>query len=366
MENTQQPPQMISLEDIATKTFDKTQETAPTLAEQMLPTPPEVVTPPKIEDVVTTPPATEGQPKATRYSEKIKNLIEDGFLEDVSITLDDKEVFISEIDIQDKDTYDSILESIKAEKKKQREEKYISKEGLDETFLKIVETRKAGGNVNEIIKENVSAIDQLSNLKNTLDSVEIADAEKEQLAINIVAQNLQQKGLSQKVIQAQIEDYIESGNLETQANTILDIHLELHGQAIEQKKQVELQRIEKEKEDFKTFKKTISSAYKEFGLPDAIQKVLVENATKLDEYKISNSDKLYFEAQQKNPDLYAKVNFLLNNPQEFEKWISGKKITDAKKEIIRSSIVINTNRKKESKSNSLNTLEDIAANTFNK
>lgn len=366
MENTQQPPQMISLEDIATKTFDKTQETAPTLAEQMLPTPPEVVTPPKIEDVVTTPSATEGQPKATRYSEKIKNLIEDGFLEDVSITLDDKEVFISEIDIQDKDTYDSILESIKAEKKKQREEKYISKEGLDETFLKIVETRKAGGNVNEIIKENVSAIDQLSNLKNTLDSVEIADAEKEQLAINIVAQNLQQKGIENDMIEAHIKNYIEKGTLETIANSVLDNHLELHGQAIEQKKQVELQRVEKEKEDFKVFKKTISSTYKEFGLPDAMQKVLVENATKLDEYKISNSDKLYFEAQEKNPNLFAKVNFLLNNPEEFEKWISGKKITDAKKEIIRSSIVINTNRKKESKSNSLNTLEDIAANTFNK
>lgn len=366
METTQQPPQIISLEDIATKTFGETQETTPTLAEQMLPTPPEVVTPPKIENVITPPIVEEVQPKATKYSEKIKNLIEDGFLEDVSITLDDKEVFISEIDIQDKDTYDSILESIKSEKKKQREEKYISKEGLDETFLKIVETRKAGGNVNEIIKENVSAIDQLSNLRNTLDSVDVEDKDKEQLAINIVAQNLQQKGLSQKVIQAQIEDFIETGSLETEANTILDSHLKLHGQAIEQKKQVELERVEKEKEDFKIFKKTISSTYKEFGLPDAMQKVLVENATKLDEYKISNSDKLYFEAQQKNPDLYAKVNFLLNNPKEFEKWISGKSVTEAKKEIIKSSIVINTNRKKESKSNSLNTLEDIAANTFNK
>lgn len=366
MENTQQPPQTISLEDIATKTFGETQETTPTLAEQMLPTPPEVAALPKIEDVVTIPNVEEAQPKSTRYSEKIKNLIEDGFLEDVSITLDDKEVFISEIDIQDKDTYDSILESIKSEKKKQRDEKYISKEGLDETFLKIVETRKAGGNVNEIIKENVSAIDQLSNLRNTLDSADVEDKDKEQLAINIVAQNLQQKGLSQKVIQAQIEDYIENGNLETEANIILDNHLELHGQAIEQKKQVELERVEKEKEDFKTFKKTISSTYKEFGLPDAMQKVLVENATKLDEYKISNTDKLYFEAQQKNPELYSKVNFLLNNPKEFEKWISGKSVTEAKKEIIKSSIVINTNRKKESKSNSLNTLEDIAASTFNK
>ena len=142
------------------------------------------------------------------------------------------------------------------------------------------------GDISEILRENVQAIDQLSNLRNTLDSVDVEDKDKEQLAINIVAQNLQQKGLSNKVIQAQIEDFIETGSLETEANTILDSHLELHGQAIEQKKQVELERVEKEKEDFKIFKKTISSTYKEFGLPDAIQKVLVENATKLDEYKI--------------------------------------------------------------------------------
>jgi len=360
--NQQQPPQVISLDDIANKAFGETQEAAPTLSEQMLPTPPVAeVTPPSVNDL----PKVEEQ-KATRYSEKIKNLIEDGFLEDVSITLDDKEVFISEIDIQDKDTYDSILESIKAEKKKQREEKYISKEGLDDTFLKVVEARKAGVNVNEIIQENISAIDQLSNLRNALDSVEIEDKEKEQLAINIVAQNLQQKGLSQKVIQAQIEDYIENATLETEASSILDSHLQLHSQAIEQKTQVELQRVEKEKEDFKIFKKTISTTYKEYGIPESMQKVLVENATKLDEFKISNTDKLFFEAQQKSPDLFAKVNFLLNNPQEFEKWISGKKVTEAKKDIIKSSIVINTNRKKESKSGGLNSLEDIAANTFNK
>lgn len=184
MENTQQPPQTISLDDIANKTFGETQETTPNLAEQMLPTPPEVVTPPKIENVVTAPPVAEEQSKTTtRYSEKIKNLIEDGFLEDVSITLNDEEVFLSEIDIQDKDTYDSILENIKAEKDKQRGEKYISKEGLDETFLKVIETKKAGGDISEILRENVQAIDQLSNLRNTLDSADVEEKDKEQLAI---------------------------------------------------------------------------------------------------------------------------------------------------------------------------------------
>lgn len=358
----QQQPTMISLEDIASKAFAQEEEKTtilPPAPEQPIVEAPKVEEKPKVEDV------TPAVNTTTVYSQKIKHLIEDGFLEDVSITLNDEEVFLSEVDIQDKDTYQSILEGIKAEKEKQRSEKYISKEGLDENFLKVIETKKAGGDITEVLRENIQAIDQLSNLKNTLDSVEIEDKDKEQLAINIVAQNLQQKGLSQKVIQAQIEDYIESGALETEANSILDSHLELHGQAIEQKKQAEIQRAEKEKEDFKTFKKTIATTYKEFGLPDNIQKVLVENATKLDEFKISNNHKLFFEAEQKNPDLYAKVGFLLNHPQEFEKWISGKRVTEAKKEIIKSSLVINTNKKRESKAGNLSTLEDIAANTFN-
>ncbi len=365
--NQQQPPQMISLEDIATKTFDKVEETVtPTIVDQLLPPTPiqADIVPPTIE--VVPPVVEEVKPTTTNYTKKINSFIEAGLLEDVSITIDDKEVFLSEIDIQDKETYDSILESVKAEKDKQRDEKYISKEGLDEITEKIIEIRRAGGNVNDIIQENVSAIDQLTNIKKTLDSVEVEDKEKEQLAINIIAQKLQQGGFSNKVINAQIEDYIENGNLENEANTILDEHLALHGQAIEQKRQSELQRVEQEKEEFKTFKKNLSTTYKEFSVPENIQKVLIENATKLDEYKVSNTDKLYFEAQTKNPDLYAKVNFLLNNPQEFEKWISGKKITETKKEIIKSSIVINTNRKRDNKPNNLNSLEDIAQNTFNK
>ena len=362
MENTQQQPQVISLDDISEKLFGETQEvTTPTIAEQMVQELPTVETPPPPVNEI----ATEELKTATRYSEKIKSLIEDGFLEDVSITLDDKEVFLSDIDIQDKDTYNTILENIKADKKKQREEKYISKEGLDETFLKVVEARKAGGNVNEIIQENISAIDQLSNLRNALDSVEVEDKEKEQLAINIVAQNLQQKGLSQKVIQAQIEDYIDSGSLENEATSILDGHLQLHNQAIEQKTQLEFQRLEKEKEDFKVFKKTLSSKVKDFGIPDSMQRVIVENATKLDDLKISNTDKLYFDYQQNDPDTFSEIAFFLTNPKAFKEWFSGKKVTEAKKEIIKSSIVINTNKKRESKG-STTTLEEISENLFNK
>lgn len=358
----QQQPQTISLADIANRTFGEAQETPAPLAEQVLPTPPAPadVTPPTIKDVVETPEPVKPTVSVSDYSKQIKSFIEAGFLDDVSITVDDQEAFLSEIDIKDEETYKTILSSIKEEKDKLRNEKYISKEGLDETFLKVIETKKAGGDISEILRENVQAIDQLSSFKNALDSVDVEDKEKERLAINIVAQNLQQKGLSDKIINAQLEDYIESGTLETEANAILDNHLELHSQAIEQKKQVELQRAEKDKEDFKTFKKELTSKYKAENIPDNISKVLIENATKLDEYKISNTDKLYFEAQQKNPDLFAEVNYLLNNREEFKKWVSGKKSFDAKKEIIKSSLVINTQRKKETNNRNGTSLEDIA------
>jgi hypothetical protein len=367
MENQQQAPQLISLDDIANIAFEAGIEEKPKTEEDTnadLPVPPKVedVIEPiehiKVEDITSV-------PKVSLYTNKIKSLIEDGFLEDVSISFDGKEAFLSEIDIQDKDAYNSILEGIKEDKKKKRDEKYISRDGIDETTEKLIEIRKAGGDITDLIKENVTAIDQLVNLKSALDGYDMEDRDKEQLAINILSQDLQQKKLSKKVIQAQIEDFIESGTLEREASEIIDSHLSQHKEAIEHKKQSQLKKAEAEKENQKVFKKTLSNTYKEYQLPDNIQKVLVENATKLDDLKISNTDKLYFNAQEANPELYAKVNFLLNNPQEFEKWISGKKITEAKKEIIKSSIVINSNKKRETRGNNFNTLEDIAANQFN-
>ena len=357
MENQQQP-QMISLADIANRAFGETEPQQQEVVEQQLNPIAEVIETPQIIPEVVSP--IEALKQTSKYSEKIRGLIEDKFLDDVTITYNDQEVYLSDIDIQDKEAYDAILEGIKTEQEKQRSEKYISKEGLDENFLKVVETRKAGGNVNEIIQENVSAIDQLLGLKNTLEGYEIEDREKEQIAINIVAQNLQQKGLSQKVIQAQIEDYIDNGDLETEATSIIDSHLGLHSQAIEQNRQNELQRQEQEKEDLKTFKKTISSKIKDFGIPESMQKVLVENATKLDNFKISNTDRLYFEAQQKNPDLFAEIVFFLNNPDAYRDWVGGKKATKAKQEIIKSGLVINLNKKKEVSNRSGTSLEEIA------
>lgn len=367
----QQQPTQVNPEDIFKQVFGGEGEKEKT-QEHQLPEPPKAEIP-TVEDVLnqaptqTTPkteePKTE-QPKTSEYSNKIKSFIEAGLLENVAITVDDEEVFLSDVDIQDEDTFKTILEGIKEEKEKQLKEKYISKEGLDETTEKLIEIRKAGGDITEIIKENVQAIDQLQHFKSILEDGD--DKQKEQLAINILAQDLRQRGLKDSVINVQLQEFINDGVLEEEADKILSSHLSLHQQEIENKKQAELDRLEKEKEEFKAFKKNLSSTYKGWNIPENIQKVLVENATKADEYQVTNTDKLYFDVKTNNPELFAKLNFFLNNPQEFEKWISGKKVLETKKEVIKSSIRINTSKTKPMRDFNSNNLDDIAEQILNK
>lgn len=369
----QQQPREISAQELFDNAFKGVEEKKEETPINELPTPPvnkeeeevktEVPTNDVLQQEIDTP--LEGKQK-TNFQKRINNLISDGFLEDVSINIDGEDVFLSEAEIQDEETYKTILESIKEEKDKKLKENYISKEGLDDITQKLIEVKKAGGDITEIIKKDVKAIDQLTNLRNTLDSVEIEESDKEKLQINIISQDLHYRGLSPKVIQAQIQDYVENGALSNEADKILNAHLELYNNEIEKKRQQELDRLNKEKEDLKLFKKDLSSKYKSWNLPDNIYKTLLDNATKLDQDSISNTDKLYFEAQ-KNPELFAKVNFLLNNPNEFEKWVGSKKAVEAKKEIIKSSIVINTNKINDKKSKrSKDSLGDLADDVFNK
>ena len=216
--------------------------------------------------------------------------------------------------------FTQIVEGWKTAQKTEKDSKYISKEGLDDSFLKIIETRKAGGDITEQLRVNVTAIDQLTQLKDNIDN--------EQVQINIVAHSLEQQGIKKGVIKAQIDAHIEDGTLEEEANSILDTHLGTHQQAIEAKKQSELERVEKEKEDNKNFKKNLTSNFKEMKLPETLVKHLVDNATKLDEDRISNTDKLYFKEAQ-DPETI----FFLNDREGYKKYIASKAVLNTKQQI---------------------------------
>lgn len=312
----------------------------------------EVVTPPVQEQIVATPPTQETPivtepvipeaPKVivTDYSKRLKTLIADGFIENVAITYNDEEAFLDDIKDLDEESYNQIIKSYKEEKEKEHKSKYISTEKFDDQTKKLLEIKQAGGNISDIIRENVTAIEQLQQLKDNIDN--------ENVQANIVGKDLEQRGLDFELIKSQIKVLIDKGELEAKATEILDSHLSVQSEAIEQKRTAELKRLEDEKEGLKNQRKDLSAKYKEYGLPENIQKVLVDNATKLDNERISNTDKLYFEAQ-KNPELFAELNFFLNNPEEFKKWVSSKKVLDSKLDNVKKAFSINISNTKKPK-----------------
>jgi hypothetical protein len=257
------------------------------------------------------------------YSKKLSSLIEDGLIEDFSIDLDGEEVYISDLKDLDKDGYQEILRAIKEEKDKELKTKYISADDIDEDTKKIIEIRKNGGDITQLIQQNLTTIDQLTQIKQSID--------EEQTQINVVVHALKQQGVKPAVINAQIQALIDDGELETEANTILDGYLKVQRDIIEEKRQSQLQEIEKEKEEIKNTRKELSSYYKEMKLPESMVKTLVDNATKFDQDKITNTDKLYFEAI-KDPKKLAEINLFLNNPDAFKKHISSKDVLKTKLE----------------------------------
>ena len=61
----------------------------------------------------------------------------------------------------------------------------------------------------------------------------------------------------------------------------------------------------------------------------------------------------------KDPKKFAEINLFLNNPEEFKKWISSKKVLESKLNTIKPLFSININNQKKAKLSS-NSLEDYA------
>lgn len=297
---------------------------------------------PDVEDKVETPP-TPRQKSDNKYKEKLRDLISDNVIEDFAVDVvgengETTQVLASELKSVDKDLYKTLIDSYKEAKTKSIDEKYISREGLDEFTEKIIEVKKAGGSLAEAIQPNIKAVEQISDIKERLNNSEPNEAL--QTAVNIVAQDLQRKGLSERVIQAQIKDYVDNLEIDVIANEILDSHLISHKEDIEYKRQEELGRITKQREDQKNFRTALIAEYKELGISDNLKKVLVDNATNQDSENITNTDKLYFEASQ-DPKKFAKVNYMLNNLESFEDFISHKKVLMNKAQNLKSIITVN-------------------------
>ena len=306
-----------SVSDVQKEEAPKT-EVAPTLQEQINQEPPAQ----ELEEVK----IIEEAPKTSEYKKRISQLIEEGFLLDspISITNDKGEkesVFLSELKNVDKETYTALLTQYKEATEKENKEKYISTEGIDEVTKNLIEIRKAKGDITELIQNNVSAIDKWQSTKDSL-------TDNEQLQMQVVAWELKGKGLTDRVIDAQLQDYIDNLQLDTEAERIVDENLSAHKGEIENKKNQIIQKAEEEKQNQRQVEKAVATIYKDKKLPEHLQKVFLKNATRFDENGMTNTEKLFFESQ-KTPEDLAEITFFLSDREAYKAWVSSTPVLKA-------------------------------------
>lgn len=263
-------------------------------------------------------PPIQNQPNSYYYDNVVKDYIESGDWDDMVVETEvDGETVekpLSEIENIDKDTFHQIRSEIKKLKDEEFNEKYISVEGLDETTKKMVELKRKGGDISSLIQAEVKHVHPLKGL----------DLDDEKVHEGLLRQKLTYQGIDEDVIHQTIAKYKKDLVLDKKASEIIEeINTNFDGY-VEAESQRQLKEIEATKEKQKEFRKTMSETIKGLDIKEEkIVKSLLDSATKIDSEGLSQVDKAFFEAKQ-NPNLFAKITFLLTDEELYDKHMGVK------------------------------------------
>lgn len=269
-------------------------------------------------------------PKQSVYSDLIKDYIEDGDWTDGAIEIEDENGEVKQVNLLDlKDVTPEQFKQIKAGQKALRDEefksKYISVDKLDETTRKIIEIKQAGGDTRELFQMQAEIVNPLDNL----------DLEDERVHEYLVRQKLSANpDLDQDDIDNKVRKLKANFTLDTEAKKIINEVNTNFTSVVEQKQKEHAAILEKVQEEQKTFKKQMTQTYKDLKLNDNIVKNLVENTSKFDEYGLTNVDKAFFESK-KNPELFAKIAYLILDEKGFNEYQGVKVKNDVTKETLK-------------------------------
>jgi len=274
------------------------------------------------------------EPKQSVYLDKAKEWISEGFWEDVDIEVEvDGEVTL--VPLQDlTEITPEIFETLKEQQKELRskkiKDKYIEVDGLDDTTKRMIELKKAGGDISELIQTEVQYVHPLQNL----------DLENEQVQEYLVREKLKSQGLKPQYIEAEIAEMKENVSLDLEANKIIEEVNTNFARVVEQKQKEHLEKVEQIKEEQKNFKKSMVSTFRDLGLQkESLVKTLTDRVASFDENGLTEIDKAFFEAK-KNPQLFAKVAYMLTDEEGFNELVGVKIKNDVKKETVRNILKI--------------------------
>jgi len=285
--------ELIGTEEVVT--LEELAKVAP--AEEVLATP-KVAAAPKAED--------------TQYNKKLKELIELGLIKDYQVTIgegeDAKELYFSEFENLDKEGLEDIIRNCKEIEQKEIDENYISSKGLTDRAKQYLEIDKAGGDITQLLQEEKEYVSPISTY----------DLETEYGQEALVRADLRNKGIRPNVINATIDDMKADFTLDAEAKQIATDVTSTFDKYVEKRKQEQLAENKATEEAKKEARKNLNLELKEFkNLNETQRKVILDNATNINQYGITNSMQMYFDIE-KDPKKYAQLVVFMNNPEAYK------------------------------------------------
>lgn len=252
------------------------------------------------------------------YRSLIQENIEDGDWSDAEIDVEDEEgntvsIPIGEIEDITPEVYRQLKDAQKALREEDFNSKYISKEGLDETTLKMVDLKRAGGDISELIQKDAENIHPLKNL----------DLENENVQAYVLQQKLLSKGVSLEDSHLIVDRHKKELTLDVEAGKVIS---EINGnfdKLVESEKQKQLNVIQEQKNSQKDFKKSIKDSLDHLKFNEKHSKALLSAASDFDDDGVTKVDNAYFEAK-KNPELYTKLALMLTNEEAYNEYMGIK------------------------------------------
>ena len=279
--------------------------------------------------------------KSSAY-QKAQTLMELGLLEDIRLSTsedeEDEGIELSKMKDLTEEQLNFVLEKQQEKKEKEFQEKFISKENLNDHHLKLVEILKNGGDINEI------TANPNQYLVRPFEGFDLDD-QKDQVKIAI--QYYTQKGLEREDILRTVKGKLEDGKLSEFANNVNKAYQDWFDSNLEKKNQELIQKRQEEENKVQETRKALSSTLKEAKIKDTLTKKLVDGVTKKQEDGLRDIERKFKELLENPVENYETLLHILD-PQSFKEIYKIKTNKKATEQVLR---IANLTPKTSSKKN---------------
>lgn len=278
--------------------------------------------------------------KSSAY-QKAQTLMELGLLEDIRLSTsedeEDEGIELSKMKDLTEEQLNFVLEKQQEKKEKEFQEKFISKENLNDHHLKLVEILKNGGDINEI------TANPNQYLVRPFEGFDLDD-QKDQVKIAI--QYYTQKGLEREDILRTVKGKLEDGKLSEFANNVNKAYQDWFDSNLEKKNQELIQKRQEEENKVQETRKALSSTLKEAKIKDTLTKKLVDGVTKKQEDGLRDIERKFKELLENPVENYETLLHILD-PQSFKEIYKIKTNKKATEQVLRiASLTPKTSSKK--------------------